>query len=218
MPKTQQPLIKICGLTTPEAVRATADAGADWMGLVFYPRSPRHLEPDAAAALLHATGRPLPVVAVTVAPDEAFLDAIMTVVQPEILQVHGGRDSDWTPAQLRAAGQRYHVQTIRALSVATAADLAAADAWRDAADWLLLDAKAPPDGLPGGNRLSFDWSLLQGWQAPLPWLLAGGLDPDTVADAVCRTRPVGVDVSSGVESAPGVKDAALIRAFVAAAR
>lgn len=207
-------IIKICGLTTVDAIHATAEAGADWMGLVFYPRSPRHLEPEAATALLRSAGRPLPVVAVMVAPEESLLKTVMTTVRPEFLQVHG----DWTPAQLRAAAERYQVQTIRALSVATATDLAEAAAWQGAADWLLLDAKPPPGGLPGGNRLTFDWRILAGWQAPLPWLLAGGLDPETVGAAVRQTCPAGVDVSSGVESAPGGKDTNLIRAFVAAAR
>jgi phosphoribosylanthranilate isomerase len=206
--------IKICGLSTAEAIHTAAAAGADWVGLVFYPRSPRHVSPAVAAALLAATYRPLPVVAVTVAPDAALLDEIMTTVQPDFLQVHG----DWTPQQMQAARMRYGVRAIRALSIATAADLRKADQWVGAADWLLLDAKAPPGGLPGGNRLSFDWEMLRGWRASLPWLLAGGLDPANIADAVRIARPDGVDVSSGVESAPGSKDAGLIKAFVAAAR
>jgi phosphoribosylanthranilate isomerase len=206
-------IIKICGLSTAEAIHTAASAGADWVGLVFYPRSPRHVSPTEAAALLTATRRPLPVVAVTVAPDANLLDDIMTTVRPDFLQVHG----DWTPQQMQAVRARYGVRTIRALSIATAGDLAEGDPWAGAADWLLLDAKAPPGGLPGGNRLSFDWEILRGWRAPLPWLLAGGLDPANIADAVRIARPDGVDVSSGVESAPGVKDVDLIRAFVAAA-
>jgi phosphoribosylanthranilate isomerase len=211
---TPHHLIKICGLSTVATLHAAQDAGAHWLGMVFYPGSPRHLEPPAAAALLRQTGRTLPVVAVTVAPDEATLDSILTVVRPDLLQVHGA----WTPARMATVRNRHGIPTIRALGVATAHDLAEAEAWMGAADWLLLDAKAPAGGLPGGNRLSFDWNILRGWHAPLPWLLAGGLDAENVTAALRLARPTGVDVSSGVESAPGIKDTALIHTFVAAAQ
>lgn len=206
--------IKICGLTTPDMIRTAATTGADWIGLVFYPRSPRHLEPAAAGQVLADSGRPLPAVAVTVNADDALLSAIMAGVKPDLLQLHG----DEPPQRVTALKNRYRIPVIKAIPVATAADLKQANAFADVADYLLLDAKPPPGGLPGGNRMGFDWDILEGWESPLPWLLAGGLTPDTVAAAVQRLRPPGLDVSSGVESAPGIKDAGLIRSFVEQAR
>ncbi|MGX1307126.1 phosphoribosylanthranilate isomerase [Amorphus suaedae] len=208
-------LIKICGLTDAAAVDAALDAGADMIGLVFFPPSPRHLSlEDGAALAARARGR-AGIVALTVDADDRALSDIARTVAPTMLQLHGSE----SPERVRAARGAHGLPVMKAIGIATAADLARLDLYRDAADHLLLDAKPPKDATrPGGNGAAFDWSLLATLDPHLRFMLSGGLDPDSVADAVARVRPAAVDVSSGVEAAPGRKDPARIAAFVAAAR
>lgn len=209
------PRIKICGLTRPEDVSAAVAAGAVYVGFVFFPRSPRHLDAATAAGL--ASGVPPGVckVALTVDADDALLDHIVGTVPLDMLQLHG-RESPERVAYLRA---RHGLPVMKAVGISEAADLALLDTYARVADQLLVDAK-PPKGatLPGGNGLAFDWRLIAGRRWVVPWMLAGGLTPGNVAEAVARTGAQQVDVSSGVESAPGVKDAALIAAFSTAAQ
>ena len=208
-------LVKICGLSTPEAIDAALGAGADMVGLVFFPPSPRFVSLERAAPLAaHARGRGA-VTALTVDMDEAGIAAIVDRVRPDWLQLHGHE----SPEQVSALKRRFGLPVMKAIGIREASDLAQAEAYRGIADRLLLDAK-PPKGAtrPGGNALAFDWAILDGFDPGMPWMLSGGLDPGNVGEAVRVTRPMGVDVSSGVESAPGRKDLALIAAFVAAAR
>ncbi len=208
-------IIKICGLSTPDAVDAALIAGADMLGFVFFPPSPRHIGLDRARDLGARVGARAQKVALTVDADDATLDGIIASLAPDLLQLHGSE----TPERVAELRQRYGLPVMKAIGVSTAADLAGMDRYVGAADRLLLDAKPPRDATrPGGNARAFDWSLLAGAQIPLPWMLSGGLDPANVAEAIRLTGAPGVDVSSGVESAPGVKDTALIRAFVANAR
>jgi phosphoribosylanthranilate isomerase len=208
-------LIKICGLSTPETLEAAIAAGADMVGFVFFEKSPRHLSYDKAAelgALVKGRARK---VALSVDADDARLDAIAASLKPDDLQLHG-RES---PERVAAVRKRYGVGTCKVIGVSTATDLVAAGLYRHAADWLLLDAKPPKDaGRPGGNGVSFDWTLLDRLDRTLPFMLSGGLDPANVAEAIRVGRPDGVDVSSGVEDSPGVKNPDKIRAFVEAAR
>jgi len=209
------PVIKICGLSTPATLEAALDAGADLVGFVFFPKSPRHLDWATARGLgRQARGR-AKVVALSVDADDETLERIVDALSPDLMQLHGGE----SPARVRRIGELFACQTMKAIGIATRADLAQAQAYEGVADTLLIDAK-PPKGaaLPGGNGRPFDWSLTRDFHAATPWLLSGGLDPDTVATAIALSHARGVDVSSGVESAPGVKDEAKIRAFVAAAR
>ncbi len=207
--------VKICGLTAPDHVDAAARAGARYVGFVFFPKSPRHLELADAAALAAHVPMGICKVALTVNADDAMLDALMQAVPLDMLQLHGS-ESPERVAQVRA---RYGLPVMKAVGVAEHADLAQLDAYAGVADQLLVDAK-PPKGadLPGGNGLAFDWKLLQGRVWRCPWMLAGGLTPSNVAEAIVRTGARQVDVSSGVESSAGVKDAALIHALVEAAR
>ena len=205
---------KICGLTRPEDVDAAAEAGARYAGLVFFPRSPRHV-PTATAAVLAAR---VPVgmarVGLFVDPDDALLDSVLAGVPLDILQLHGHE----TPDRVAAVKARTGLPVMKAVGVASAADLDAIWDYGLAADLLLIDAKpAPGAALPGGNGIAFDWRLLVGRRFLKPWMLAGGLTPGNVAEAIRLTGAQAVDVSSGVERAPGIKDPALIRAFVAAA-
>lgn len=207
--------VKICGITRPADLAAVAEAGARYAGFVFFPKSPRNLSVEAAAAL--ATGAPLGVarVGLFVNPDDAALDAVLDRVPLDILQLHGAE----TPARVAEVKARTGLPVMKAVGIAQPADLNALWDYGLVADLLLVDAKAPPDAaLPGGNGLSFDWRLLAGRRMLKPWMLAGGLTPANVAEAVRLTGAPGVDVSSGVESAPGAKDPDLIRAFVAAAQ
>jgi phosphoribosylanthranilate isomerase len=209
------PIVKICGLSTAATLDAALDAGADMVGFVFFPKSPRHVDWGRARALgLKARGR-AKIVALTVDADDDALKRILDALEPDVLQLHG-RES---PARVKRIGELCARPTMKAIGVAARADLAAAEPYEHVADLLLIDAK-PREGaaLPGGNGLPFDWSLARDFAPRRPWLLSGGLDPDTVAAAIALTGARGVDVSSGVESAPGVKDGARIRAFVAAAR
>ena len=209
------PLVKICGLSTPEALDAALAAGVDMVGFVFFPRSPRHIGFEAARALGgRARGRAR-IAALTVDPDDALLAQIVDALDPDILQLHG-RES---PTRVAEVGARFGRRTMKAIGVAAPEDLAAAAAYEEAADLLLIDAKPPRDAvLPGGNGLPFDWRLARDFAPRRPWLLSGGLGPSNVADAIRATGARGVDVSSGVERAPGVKDVVKIAAFVAAAR
>jgi phosphoribosylanthranilate isomerase len=207
--------IKICGLSTPETLEAAIEAGADMVGFVFFEKSPRHLSLDKARALAgRARGRAKIAILTVDASDEA-VEAIADAVAPDILQLHGRE----TPARLADLKRRFGLPVIKAIGVSVVGDLAAAEAYAETADRLLFDAKAPKDArLPGGNGVAFDWRLLAGIAPARPWLLSGGLDPANVAEAIAVTGARGVDVSSGVERAPGVKDVAKIRAFIAEAR
>jgi phosphoribosylanthranilate isomerase len=203
--------VKICGLNRPDLAASAVAAGADMIGLVHFPPSPRHLPADAAAAVANAVrGRAL-VVALVVDADDATVDALARTVRPDALQLHG-RES---PERAGALERRLGVPVMKALGVASAADLSRA---RDYDCLLLLDAKPPKDATrPGGLGRSFDWGLLDSFDPARPFLLSGGLTPETVPVAVARVRPYGVDVSSGVET-DGLKDPARMAAFVTAAR
>lgn len=206
---------KICGLRTLTDVAATASAGAAYMGLVFFPKSPRHLDIETARMLASAAPVGLAKVALLVDPDDAALDRITDAVPLDMLQLHGSEP----PERVAAVRKRTGLPVMKAVGIRDAADLAAIDAYADVADQLLIDAKPPADAtLPGGNGVGFDWRLIADRDWSGPWMLAGGLTPDNVAEAVRLTGARQVDVSSGVESAPGVKDAGRIEAFCAALR
>lgn len=207
--------VKICGLKEPTHVAAAVDAGANYVGFVFFPKSPRHLEVSTAAVLAQHVPSGVAKVALTVNATDAELDAITEAVALDMLQLHGAE----SPERVAAVKARYGLPVMKAVGVATAADLAALDLYGRVADQLLVDAK-PPKGavLPGGNGLAFDWQLIARKYWPCPWMLAGGLTPENVAEAVRLTGARQVDVSSGVESAPGIKDSGRIAAFIAAAR
>jgi phosphoribosylanthranilate isomerase len=208
-------LVKICGLTSAEAADAAARAGAAYGGLVFHPASPRILSLEAARPIAEAMRGRLKRVALVGDADDVALSAIMAAVQPDFLQLHGGESLART-AEIRA---RFGVAVIKALPVAEADDLKAAAEYAAVADMLLFDAR-PPKGAAraGGHGAAFDWTLLQGKSFHKPWLLAGGLDPSNVARAIGLSGAAMVDVSSGVESAPGVKSAEKITQFIAATR
>lgn len=212
--------VKICGLSTPETVAAAVDAGADLIGFVFHPKSPRYVTPERAAELAQRIRGRAGVVALTVDMDEMAIADLAAVLEPDWLQLHGSEPAE----SVVYAGGAARARTMKALGVATVDDLAVAPAYAAVADRLLIDAKPPKDAAyPGGHGRPFDWTILKALDPKIPFLLSGGLTPETVGAAVGAVRAlgvslVGVDVSSGVESAPGVKDVAKIRAFVAAAR
>lgn len=204
--------IKICGLTRAEDVAQAAAAGAAYLGFVFFPKSPRNVSISQAQAL--AVDVPLGVakVALTVDADDQQLDAILETVPLDMLQLHGHESPDRV-IELR---RRYGLPVMKAVGISGPEDLPALDTYASVADQILVDAK-PPKGvdLPGGNGLAFDWRLIAGRRWPVPWMLAGGLTPDNAALAVQMTGARQLDVSSGVESAPGRKDAELMRQFIA---
>lgn len=203
--------VKICGLTAAADVSAAIEAGAAYVGFVFFGKSPRNVSLAQARTLALGVPPGVAKVALTVDADDAMLDALTDQVPLDFLQLHGHE----SPARVAEVKTRYGLPVIKAIGIAEAADLAQIDVYGGAADQLLIDAKPPPGATrPGGNALAFDWGLIAGRDWPLPWLLAGGLNPDNVAEAVARTGARQVDVSSGVEVAPGVKDADLIRAFI----
>ena len=207
--------VKICGLTAAADVAAAVSAGAAYVGFVFFEKSPRHVTVDAARTLALDVPPGVAKVALTVDADNAALDALTGRVPLDFLQLHG----EESPARVAEIKARYGLPVMKAIGVAEVADLAQVDVYAGVADQLLIDAKPPPGATrPGGNALAFDWRLIEGRDWPLPWLLAGGLTPDNVAQAVARTGARQLDVSSGVERAPGVKDAKLIRAFIDNAR
>jgi len=206
--------IKICGISTPDALDAAIQARADHAGFVFYAASPRAVTPAQAAALsARADGR-IGRVGLFVDADDATLAEAMAAARLDALQLHGNE----TPARAAELRARFGVPLWKALSVATAADVARAQAYAGAADLVLFDAKTPKGALPGGLGLSFDWGLVAHWKGPIAWGLAGGLDASNVAEAIRLTGAPLVDTSSGVESAPGIKDAGRIASFGSAAR
>ncbi|MEO0391022.1 MAG: phosphoribosylanthranilate isomerase [Pseudomonadota bacterium] len=205
--------VKICGLSDPDTLRAATDHGAAYVGFVFFDKSPRHVSFELARSLAALVPPGIVKVGLVVNPDDAFLDALMADVPLDMLQLHGSEPPD----RVSEVKARTGLPVMKAVGIATQADLPALDSYARVADQLLVDAKPPPTGvLPGGNGLAFDWQLLTGRRWPVPWMLAGGLNPDNVAEAVRVTGAPAVDVSSGVESAPGVKDPSRIEAFLSA--
>ena len=207
--------VKICGLKTPESVAAAVDAGASYLGFVFFPKSPRHLTYRQAAELAATVPEGVIKVALTVNADDEALAKMLGEVPIDMLQLHGSE----TPKRVAYIRERFGLPVMKAVGVADASDLPQLVEYAKVADQLLVDAK-PPKGspLPGGNALAFDWRLIADLEWPTPWMLAGGLTPDNVAEAMRLTGATMVDVSSGVESAPGVKDLDKIAAFVKAAK
>ena len=208
-------LVKICGLSTRETLETALDAGADMVGFVFFPPSPRHVSLELGRDLGRQVKRRAIKVALTVDADDATLDNIMDALSPDILQLHGKE----SVARLRDIKQRFGRPVMKAVPVATAADLAVLPGYAEVADRILFDARAPKDATrPGGLGAAFDWHLLENLELKLPYMVSGGLDAHNVAEALRVTGAGGVDVSSGVESAPGIKDPELIKAFIRAAR
>jgi len=209
------PIVKICGLSTPDALDVALDAGADMVGFVFFPPSPRHLSFAAARPLGERVRGRAQKVALTVDADDALLDAVVETLRPDLLQLHGKEP----PARVAALKKRFGLSVMKAIAVAVRGDLAAAGAYVSAADRLLFDAQAPREATrPGGLGRPFDWRLLENLDAGLPFMLSGGLDAGNVGEALRITGALAVDVSSGVERLPGQKDPDKIRAFVRAAR
>jgi len=208
-------IVKICGLSTRETLDAALTAGADMVGFVFFPPSPRHVDLDMARVLgKQAKGRAIKV-ALSVDADDALLDNSIDALQPQILQLHGHE----SVARIRDIKQKFGLPVMKAIAVETKADLAALPGYAAVCDRILFDAKPPKDATrPGGLGEPFDWHLLEGLDLKLPFMVSGGLNADNVAEALRITRAGGVDISSGVESAPGIKDPDMIRAFIRAAR
>jgi phosphoribosylanthranilate isomerase len=208
--------VKICGVNDRQAAKAAAAGGAAFVGLVFYPPSPRFVKPRQASDIVAVLPEGITRVGLFVDADAAAIEAVLAEVRLDLLQLHGSE----TPDQVRALKARFGLPVMKAIKIAAAADVAEAERYLDAADWLLFDAKPPAamkGALPGGNALSFDWQLIAGHSWPLPWMLSGGLTPDNLAEAVGTSGARVVDVSSGVEISPGHKDPSRIRAFLAAA-
>jgi phosphoribosylanthranilate isomerase len=207
--------IKICGLKTGEALAAALDNGASHVGFIFFPKSPRYIAPDEAGRLRQAAGGKAKAVAVTVDADDATLDTIVVAMSPDMLQLHGSE----TPERVSAVKARYGLPVMKAFSIRDAADLVAIERFRGIADRFLFDAK-PPKGaeLPGGNGVPFDWRVLAALDPGTGYMLSGGLNAQNIGHALRLVSPAGIDISSGVESAPGVKDVGLIEAFFRAVR
>lgn len=206
--------VKICGLTELDQIAAAVAAGARYLGFNFFSKSPRYVDPDTCAQLAVEVPPGVAKVALVVNPDDALLDEITTKAPIDMIQLHGQESPDRV-AEIRA---RYGLPVMKVVGVAGPEDVAKLDAYADVADQLLVDAKAPKGAdLPGGNGVPFDWTLLQGRHWTGPWMLAGGLTPENVALAIRLTGARQVDTASGVESAPGVKDADRMRAFIEAA-
>lgn len=208
------PKIKICGVSTPDALDAAIAAGAEYVGFNFYPPSPRYVLPSDVARLAERAGDRISKVGVFVDADDAFLAEHAEAAKLDAIQLHGAE----TPERVARVKARFGIPVWKVISVSSAADIEKARAYEGAADFILFDAKTPKGVLPGGMGLTFDWSLLASYRGALPWGLAGGLSPSNVAEARAQTGAPLLDTSSGVESAPGVKDVDLIKAFCQAAR
>jgi phosphoribosylanthranilate isomerase len=207
---------KICGITDTTAMRTAIAGGVRFIGFVFYPPSPRAVEPEDAAQLAALAPGDVTRVGLFVDSGDALLERALTAVTLDMIQLHGSE----TPERCREIRTHWNLPVMKAIKVLTSDDIDAAGAYDGAVDWLMFDARAPKnvkDALPGGNALAFDWTLLAGRKFPVPWMLAGGLNPDNLAEAVRLSGAEVVDVSSGVESAPGRKDPRLIAAFLARA-
>lgn len=206
---------KICGVTRPDAMEAAVRGGARWVGLVFFERSPRHLGPEAAAQLARLVPTGVRAVGLFVDPADDYLEHVVSQVPLDLVQLHGAE----TPDRVREVRARWNMPVMKAVKVSSAEDLDEARAYEGAADMLVFDAKPPKNvaALPGGNGLSFDWTLLSGRSWSVPWMLSGGLDALNLAEAVRVSGARAVDVSSGVETRPGLKDPALVAAFLEAA-
>ena len=210
------PRVKICGVSTVDVLEAAVSEGASDVGLVFFPRSPRNVSAEEAAALSAAAPAEITVVGLFVDPPDETLESVLSVARLDLLQLHGSE----SPERVAEIRRRTGKPAMKAIKVAGPDDIEAARRYDGIADRLLFDAKAPStEGryMPGGNALTFDWRMLAGLAWPCPWMLSGGLTPETVAEAIRTSGAPGVDVSSGVESAPGVKDTSLIAAFIRAA-
>jgi phosphoribosylanthranilate isomerase len=204
---------KICGINDSIAMQTAVECGASHVGLVFYPPSPRAVTPEQATGLAAIADGRAQRVGLFVDPEDATLEQVLDSVSLDLLQLHGAE----TPARVRAIRDRTGIAVMKVIRVAEADDIRHADAYFDVADWLMFDAKPPKEmknALPGGNALPFDWTLLSGRNWPLPWMLAGGLTAENVAEAVRRTGARVVDTSSGVEDSPGRKSPEKIRAFL----
>lgn len=207
--------VKICGLTEDEGLDAAVDNGADFLGLVFFPRSPRFISPAEAGELFQYLPEELKVVGLFVDPAFEDIERVLNSVRLDMIQLHGAE----TAERIEEIRLEFGHPVMKAVPVATAADLDAARDLAEVADWLLFDARPPKDAdRPGGNAAAFDWTLLAGRHWPCPWMLAGGLTPDNVAEAIRVSGARAVDVSSGVESAPGVKDPDKVARFIKAAK
>lgn len=207
--------VKICGLTAPDTLEVALEAGANYVGFVFFPPSPRNLGLEAARVLGAQVKGRAGKVALTVDANDDFLAAIVAALKPDMLQLHGKETTD----RVVAVRTRFGLPVMKALPIATRADLAAIRPYAAVADRLLFDARPPAEATrPGGLGKAFDWTLLKGVDAGVPWMLSGGLDPGNVIEAIAVSGARGVDVSSGVERAPGEKDTGMIRAFIRAVR
>lgn len=207
--------VKICGLTRAADVADAVAAGADYVGLVRYPRSPRHVDLVQARCLADGVPGNVCKTVLTVDPDDQEIEALLDNVGIDLLQLHGSE----SPDRVNELKGRFGLRVMKAIGIATDEDLSMLDEYADAADQLLVDAKpVEPAALPGGNGLSFDWRLMKGLEPDLPWMLAGGLDPGNVETAISLTGCRQVDVSSGVESSPGIKDGTMISEFIRAAK
>ncbi|HEY1979496.1 MAG TPA: phosphoribosylanthranilate isomerase [Xanthobacteraceae bacterium] len=208
-------IVKICGLSTSDALDVAIEAGADMVGFVFFPPSPRHVGFETAQALGRQVRGRAQKVALSVDADDAVLDAVVGALRPDMLQLHGKE----TPARVAALKTRFGLPVMKAIAVETKGDLALVASYIGVADRLLFDARAPREATrPGGLGKTFDWHLLENLDPGVPFMLSGGLDAGNVGEALRITRAPGVDVSSGVERAPGEKDADKIRSFIRAAR
>ncbi len=207
--------VKICGLSTLESVAAAALGGAKFAGFVFYPPSPRNLSPEQAAPLVAGVPSGISRVGVFVDPGDELLERVLAKAPLDLIQLHG----EESPERVGAIKRKFGKPAIKAIKISSEADLGEAARYFAAADWLMFDARPSKDASrPGGNALAFDWELLRQRRWPLPWMLSGGLNPGNLGEAVRISGAKAVDVSSGVESRPGVKDTAKIREFLAVAR
>ena len=209
-------IAKICGLSTPETVRAALDGGAGYLGFVFFEASPRHVTPQAAARLAEpARAKGVKVVAVLVDPDDLLLETLRETLKPDLIQLHGKE----TPSRVWEAAIKANAGAVKAISVTSLADIDAASQYEAITEHLMFDARAPEgSALPGGVGATFDWTMLSGRRFARPWFLAGGLDPWNVTEAITASGAPMVDVSSGVERGAGLKDPGLISAFLDAVR
>ena len=206
--------VKICGLSDPQNLQTAIDAGTRFVGFVFYEPSPRHVSFDTAWNLARAVPTSIRSVGLFVDPDDELLERVLTGIQLDMVQLHGNE----TPGRVAEIKDKYKMEVMKAIRVREESDLEGIEGFEAAADWLLFDSKPEKATLPGGTGHSFDWSLLEGRTFSKPWMLGGGLSPENVGDAIKQLSPNAVDVSSGVESAPGQKDPAKIKAFIEAVK